>query len=107
MALVSAALFTRLILTRRTLLAAAAVSPALLSPPLFARPGAMLTGANLIEDPAAPFGSGKARESFRLLAEAGANMVALIPFFWQAHGSDPNLVRGSVKIAIRVEGARR
>ena len=77
------------------LLAATAVSPALLSPPLLARPGAMLTGANLIEDPAAPFGSGKARESFRLLAEAGANMVALIPFFWQAHAADPNLVRGS------------
>ncbi|MEC8838448.1 MAG: glycosidase-like protein, partial [Pseudomonadota bacterium] len=55
----------------------------------------MLTGANLIEDPAAPFGSSKARESFRLLAEAGANMVALIPFFWQAHAADPNLVRGS------------
>ena len=83
------------VLTRRTLLAAAAVSPALLSPPLLARPGAMLTGANLIEDPAAPFGSSKARESFRLLAEAGANMVALIPFFWQAHAADPNLVRGS------------
>ena len=66
-----------------------------MSVPLLARPGAMLTGANLIEDPAAPFGSSKARESLAQLVRAGAIMVALVPFFWQAHPSDPDLVGGS------------
>ncbi|UYH54063.1 hypothetical protein N6L26_08275 [Qipengyuania sp. SS22] len=69
--------------------------PGLLASPLAAKARVMQIGVNLIEDPAAPFGSARARQSFANLAEAGATTVALVPFFWQPGASDPALVRGS------------
>jgi hypothetical protein len=73
----------------------AAALPGLLATPLAAKARVMQIGVNLIEDPAAPFGSAQARESFANLAAAGATTVALVPFFWQPGASDPALVRGS------------
>ncbi|QQN74230.1 hypothetical protein [Croceicoccus sp. YJ47] len=64
----------------------------------------MRVGVNLVEDAAAPFGSAAALGSFRQLAEAGASVVALIPFFWQPGENDPQLVPGS---ALSPDGLRR
>ncbi|MEP0190018.1 MAG: hypothetical protein ABJP70_06595 [Erythrobacter sp.] len=52
-------------------------------------------GVNLIEDTNAPFGSDQARESLRQIKMAGIQSVAIVPFFWQSHGADPQLVFGS------------
>ena len=52
-------------------------------------------GVNLIEDPLAPFGSAQSRACLKQIKRAGAQTVAIVPFFWQANGSDPNLVSGS------------
>lgn len=51
-------------------------------------------GFNVIETLNAPFGSALAAASFERLASTGANIVALVPFFWQADARSPAIVSG-------------
>lgn len=60
-------------------------------------------GVNLVEDEAAPFGSAEARQTLRQLKSSGVQSVAIIPFFWQAHGADTELVSGSALPISRIK----
>lgn len=51
-------------------------------------------GFNLIQDAQAPFGSAPALGSMRRMRRAGANTVALVPFFWQRRANEPDISRG-------------
>lgn len=56
---------------------------------------APMHGFNLIQDAQAPFGSTQALDSMRRMRRAGANTVALVPFFWQRRANEPDIARGN------------
>lgn len=61
-----------------------------------------MRGLNMIETPAALYGSRQAAQSFARVKAIGANSVALVVFFWQADHADPNLVLGNAVPAERL-----
>jgi hypothetical protein len=54
-----------------------------------------LDGFNLVEVPDHPFGGASAERSLADVYLIGATAVAIIPFFWQASPSSPDLARGT------------
>lgn len=96
--------------TRRSVLLSLSAVPLLAA--TRARPIAdrIRLGVNFVEDASAPLGQAAARESLRKLADAGASLVALIPFFWQSHARDTALVPGSAlppeRLAHGIQDAR-
>jgi len=55
----------------------------------------VLRGFNIIASPGHPFGSASAQRSLAAARQAGANAVALVPFFWQATASSSDITRGN------------
>jgi hypothetical protein len=53
-----------------------------------------LDGFNVIVSPGHPFGSDSAKQALANAKRAGARAVAVVPFFWQASPTSPDLVRG-------------
>jgi hypothetical protein len=51
-------------------------------------------GFNVIAVPKHPYGSPSARAALEAARRAGADAVAIVPFLWQRHPSDAELVRG-------------
>ncbi|MGL5114442.1 MAG: glycoside hydrolase family 113 [Beijerinckiaceae bacterium] len=55
----------------------------------------MLFGANVVRVPVAPFGSPAARRSLVELQRVGADVAAIIPFFWQPDRTSVEIVAGA------------
>jgi hypothetical protein len=53
-----------------------------------------LDGFNVIAKPDHPYGSASAERALKAARRLGAKTVAIIPFFWQASPSDPEIARG-------------
>ncbi|MCS6892317.1 MAG: hypothetical protein RMK64_03090 [Rhodovarius sp.] len=52
-------------------------------------------GFNLIASPAHPLGSEAAARACAAMRRIGADTVALVPFLWQSHPADPQIIRGA------------
>lgn len=57
--------------------------------------GQRLDGFNVVSTPAHPFGSPSAERALSTARALGATTIAIIPFLWQAHPSDPGIGSGS------------
>ena len=56
--------------------------------------GQRLDGFNVIVTPGHPYGSATAKRALAAAKRLGATTVAIVPFLWQAHPSDPGISRG-------------